>query len=55
MCGRFNLDIQGRLWPELVDLYPEDLVLHPLFREWQRHGHNEEGETLRASLGGYRA
>jgi putative SOS response-associated peptidase YedK len=31
MCGRFILGIQGKLWPDLVDLYPPDLQLKPRY------------------------
>jgi putative SOS response-associated peptidase YedK len=31
MCGRFVLGLQGQLWPDLIDLYPEDLKLRPRY------------------------
>jgi putative SOS response-associated peptidase YedK len=31
MCGRFILGIQGQLWPELIELYPEGFNVVPRY------------------------
>jgi putative SOS response-associated peptidase YedK len=31
MCGRFILGIQGQLWPDLIELYPEGFTVVPRY------------------------